>query len=149
MLSPSLEDYLEEVYRFSRSTVPVRVTDISKKLNVSLPSVSKALVKLREKEYIVYEAYGDIVLTDSGKKLGSFLVERNNLLQEFLKLICADCDTIAEAEAMEHYLSGETIKAIQKLVKFLNYHPELYKEYLQYIKDLADNDLMDIISSEP
>ncbi|HHY27016.1 MAG TPA: iron dependent repressor, partial [Desulfitobacterium dehalogenans] len=32
MLSPSLEDYLEEIYRFSLENSVVRVTDISKKL---------------------------------------------------------------------------------------------------------------------
>jgi Mn-dependent DtxR family transcriptional regulator len=102
MLSPSLEDYLEEAYRFSQLSTEVRVTDISKKLNVSMPSVTKALGRLKEKQYIIYEPYGEIILTDKGKKLGSFLVERNELLQEFLKLICANCDTAAEAEAMEH-----------------------------------------------
>ncbi len=143
MLSPSLEDYLEEVYRFSQSDAPVRVTDISKKLNVSLPSVTKALFKLREKQYINYEPYGEIILTDKGNTLGSFLVERNRLLQEFLKLICADCDTAAEAEAMEHYLSGGTIKAVQKLVKYLNSYPEQYEKYLQYINQLKNENLIE------
>ncbi|MGI6119859.1 MAG: metal-dependent transcriptional regulator [Desulfosporosinus sp.] len=133
MLSPSLEDYLEEVYRFSQLSTPVRVTDISKKLNVSSPSVTKALGKLREKQYIHYEPYGEIILTEKGERLGSFLVERNQLLQEFLKLICANCDISAEAEAMEHYLSGETIKAIQNLVKFFKTYPLPYKRYKEYI----------------
>lgn len=139
MLSPSLEDYLEEAFRFSQSSTPVRVTDISKKLNVSLPSVSKALGRLKEKEYIVYEPYGEIILTEKGKKLGSFLVDRNQLLQEFLNLICANCDTAAEAEAMEHYLSGETIKAIHKLVKFFKNYPERYQIYFEYIRQLDDH----------
>lgn len=143
MLSPSLEDYLEEAYRFSQSSAPVRVTDISKKLNVSLPSVSKALGRLKEKEYIVYEPYGEIILTEKGKKLGNFLVERNQLLQEFLKLICADCDTAAEAEAMEHYLSGETIKAIHKLVQFLRNYPDTYQVYFEYIRQF-DDDLLEL-----
>ncbi|UWG95919.1 metal-dependent transcriptional regulator [Dehalobacter sp. DCM] len=144
MLSPSLEDYLEETYRFSQLPGPVRVTDISKKLKVSLPSVTKALGRLREKKYINYEPYGEITLTEQGTRLGSFLVERNQLLQEFLMLICANCDTAAEAEAMEHYLSGETIKAIQKLVKFLKNYPEPYNEYLEYIQQLTDEHLLEL-----
>jgi len=48
MLTPSLEDYLEEIYRFSLSLDTVRVTDISKRLKVALPSVTKALYKLRD-----------------------------------------------------------------------------------------------------
>ncbi|MFA6808629.1 MAG: iron dependent repressor, metal binding and dimerization domain protein [Eubacteriales bacterium] len=135
MLSPSLEDYLEEVYRFSLNREVVRVTDISRKLGVSLPSVSKALSKLREKEYINYEPYGRIELTEKGKELGDFLVDRNKLLQEFLSLIVASCDIEAEAEAMEHYLSRETIEAISDLVSFLNEKPKCYREYINRIEN--------------
>jgi DtxR family Mn-dependent transcriptional regulator len=131
MLSPSLEDYLEELYRFSLSNDIVRVTDISRKLNVSLPSVSKALRKLKAGQYINYQRYGIINLTDKGRKTGNFLVERNKILQEFLTLICAECDIAAEAEAMEHYLSKETIKSIQLLVTFMQEYTECYQLFLE------------------
>jgi DtxR family Mn-dependent transcriptional regulator len=133
MLSPSLEDYLEELYRFSLSNDIVRVTDISRKLNVSLPSVSKALRKLKAGQYINYQRYGIINLTDKGRKTGNFLVERNKILQEFLTLICADCDIAAEAEAMEHYLSKETIKSIQLLVTFMQDYTECYQLFLDHM----------------
>lgn len=134
MLTPSLEDYLEEVYRFSLKDDSIRVTDISNKLNVSLPSVSKALMRLKEKEYISYQPYGTIELTEKGKELGSFLVERNRLLQEFLLLICARCDIDAEAEAMEHYLSIATIDSIQKLVGYFKSNPQFYQEFINYLE---------------
>jgi DtxR family Mn-dependent transcriptional regulator len=133
MLSPSLEDYLEELYRFSLSNDIVRVTDISRKLNVSLPSVSKALRKLKAGQYINYQRYGIINLTDKGRKTGNFLVERNKILQEFLTLICADCDIAAEAEAMEHYLSKETIESIQLLVTFMQEHSASYQIFLEHV----------------
>lgn len=133
MLSPSLEDYLEELYRFSLSNAIVRVTDISRKLNVSLPSVSKALRKLKAGQYINYQRYGIINLTDKGRNTGNFLVERNKILQEFLTLICADCDIAAEAEAMEHYLSKETIKSIQLLVAFMQSYPACYQIFLEHV----------------
>lgn len=135
MLSPSLEDYLEELYRFSLSNDIVRVTDISRKLNVSLPSVSKALRKLKAGQYINYQRYGIINLTDKGRDTGNFLVERNKILQEFLTLICADCDIAAEAEAMEHYLSKETIKSIQLLVAFMQSYPICYQFFLEHMKN--------------
>ncbi|MDA8228175.1 MAG: DNA-binding protein [Desulfitobacterium hafniense] len=134
MLSPSLEDYLEEVYRFSLVHQTVRVTDISNKLHVSLPSVTKALGKLKAQEYITYQRYGEIGLTDRGREMGGYLVERNQLLQEFLALICADCDIAAEAEAMEHYLSKATINSIQSLVKFMKNNPEWYQTFVDYIR---------------
>lgn len=133
MLSPSLEDYLEELYRFSLSNDIVRVTDISQKLHVSLPSVSKALCKLKARQYINYQPYGAINLTAAGREMGNFLVERNRLLQEFLTIICADCDIAVEAEAMEHYLSRETIRSIQLLVKFMQNNHECYQDFISYV----------------
>lgn len=115
MLTPSLEDYLEEIYRFSLSLNTVRVTDLSKRLKVALPSVTKALYKLRDENYIKYERYGEIKLTDQGKDFGYYLVTRNQLLQEFLALIGSKCNFSFEAEAMEHYLSAATIDAIKDL----------------------------------
>lgn len=123
MLSPSLEDYLEEIYRFSLLLDTVRVTDLSNRLKVALPSVTKALYKLRDQNYIKYERYGEIQLTDKGKEYGLYLVTRNQLLQEFLALICSKCNFAAEAEAMEHYLSSATIEAIKSLVEFMKCNP--------------------------
>jgi len=123
ILTPSLEDYLEEIYRFSLSLNTVRVTDISKRLKVALPSVTKALYKLRDENYIKYERYGEIKLTDQGKEFGYYLVTRNQLLQEFLALIGSKCNFAFEAEAMEHYLSAATIDAIKNLVEFMKSNP--------------------------
>ena len=135
MLSPSLEDYLEEIYRFSVSHDIVRVTDISQKLNVKLPSVTKAVGKLRAGGYITYQKYGVIGLTDKGRQTGGYLVERNTLLQEFLRTICADCDVAAEAEAMEHYLSKSTIVSIQRFTVFMKEHPAIYQRFVDYVQE--------------
>lgn len=132
MLSPSLEDYLEELYRFSLSQNSVRVTDISRKLKVSLPSVTKALRKLKQEQCIVHQRYGVIGLTDKGKQIGKFLVDRNRLLQDFFTLIQADCDVGAEAEAIEHYLSNNTVEAISILGDFLRL-PEVNLQFKSFV----------------
>lgn len=133
MLSPSLEDYLEEIYRFAASHDAVRVTDISHKLKVSLPSVTKAMGKLRTGGYITYQKYGMIDLTDKGRQMGCYLVERNTLLQDFLRTLCANCDVMAEAEAMEHYLSQATIVSIRRFMVFIQENPDVYRRFLEYI----------------
>ena len=137
MLTPSLEDYLEEIYRYSLSLDTVRVTDISNRLKVALPSVTKALYKLRDDSYIKYERYGEIKLTDKGKELGYYLVTRNHLLQEFLALICSKTNFADEAEAMEHYLSPATIIAIKTLVDFLKDNPSWQQAFNDF-RDLKD-----------
>jgi DtxR family transcriptional regulator, Mn-dependent transcriptional regulator len=132
VLSPSLEDYLEEIFRFSLNSQIVRVTDISNKLGVSLPSVSKALQKLNDQGYISYHRYGEIALTDRGRLKGDYLVERNQLLEDFLFLIQSKCDISAETEAIEHYMSDSTIQSIRKLVTFFKKNPSCYQAFVQF-----------------
>src|SRR6056297_3134058 len=104
MLTPSLEDYLEEIYRFSNELGFIRITDIANKLDVSLPSVNKAVKTLSEMGYLQYIPYKNIDLTEKGAVMGKFLVARNKTLQQFLEVIGSNCNKEAEAEAIEHYL---------------------------------------------
>lgn len=132
MLSPSLEDYLEEIYRFSLHNDVVRVSDIAACLDVTMPSVNSAIRKLSSENYLIYKRYKELVLTNKGRRLGKFLVERNTILQKFLIVIKSDCDISAEVEAMEHYLTLPTIRTIESLVDFLENNQECYARYLKY-----------------
>jgi len=132
MLSPSLEDYLEEAYRLSVNNKEIRIKDVAECLNVSMPSVVKGFRKLNRLGYIIYRPYEKIELTDRGKKKGSFLVERNKILKDFVSMIGADCDIKQEAEAMEHYLTISTIKSIEKLVKFFSENERAFQEFRNY-----------------
>ncbi|MFZ5969194.1 MAG: metal-dependent transcriptional regulator [Bacillota bacterium] len=132
MLSPSLEDYLEEIYQLSLLKNEIRVRDIADRLSVSSPSVIKALRKLNKEKYIRYARYEGIRLTEEGNKLGSLLVKRNSILQEFLFVINSQCDSAKEAEAMEHYLSPPTISAIEKLVEFMKKEKEVMERFLKF-----------------
>lgn len=134
MLTASLEDYLEEIYRLSLTNADIRVSDIANCLNVSLPSVVKALHKLKEMKYIEYERYRKINLTRKGQEIGHSLWERNNTLKEFLVVIQSECDIAAEAEAMEHYLTRPTILAIEKFVDFMRENPDCYGRFQEFYK---------------
>jgi len=134
VLSPSLEDYLEEIYRFSLQNNVVRVSDVAECLQVTLPSVNNAIRKLHEKEYLIYKKYRDLVLTEKGRRLGQFLVDRNRILQRFLKAINSDCDVKKEAEAMEHYLTFSTIRAMENLLDFLENNHRCRKRFLEHCR---------------
>ncbi|KNF08084.1 iron dependent repressor [Gottschalkia purinilytica] len=141
MLSPSSEDYLEEVYRLSLNKDEIRIKDIADCLKVSMPSVVKGLRKLSILGYVIYSPYERIELTDKGIKKGKFLVERNGILKEFVKIIGSKCDIEEEAEAMEHYLTISTIKSIEKLVKFFETNERILKMFNVFENDsiLDDN----------
>jgi DtxR family transcriptional regulator, Mn-dependent transcriptional regulator len=140
MLSPSLEDYLEEIYRFSVELGYIRITDIAKKLEVSLPSVNKAVNILHQEGYLEYIPYRNIELTEKGARLGRFLVERNSTLQEFLKVIGSNCNRENEAEAIEHYLSKETVEAMTLVVRFFKENPGLQQKLLEFQQNAREED---------
>ncbi|HLV09849.1 MAG TPA: iron dependent repressor, metal binding and dimerization domain protein [Halanaerobiales bacterium] len=139
MLTPSMEDYLEEIYRFSQELGYIRITDVANKLDVSLPSVNKAVKLLSEKGYLNYIPYKNIDLTDKGAKLGRFLVKRNQMLQNFLEVIGSKVDKEAEAEAMEHYLSKETVNAMTMVVNFFNKNPDIQEKLLKFQQEFNVN----------
>ena len=134
MLSPSLEDYLEETYRLQLRYPSVRVSDIAACLNVSLPSVVKALKRLEQEGYIYYRHYSGIQLTPMGRKKGAFLVERNRIIRDFLNSLDCSCDVSAEAEAMEHYLSDSTVHIMRNVVDFMHLHPDIQKKFHAFCK---------------
>lgn len=140
MLSPSLEDYLEEAYRLSTNNKEIRIKDVAECLSVSMPSVVKGLRKLNRLGYIIYQPYEKIELTDEGREKGFFLVERNKILKDFVSMIGSDCDIKQEAEAMEHYLTKSTIRSIEKLVKFFLENEKLLLEFRKYqTKSILDD----------
>lgn len=125
---------MEEIYRFSLHHNVVRVSDIAACLDVTMPSVNNAIRKLSGENYLVYKRYKELVLTSKGRRVGKFLVDRNHILQRFLKMIQSDCDINAEAEAMEHYLTLPTIRAMESLLDFMEKHPECYHSFLSHYR---------------
>ena len=138
MLSPSLQDYLEEMYRLSIKIDEIRVSDIAQILDVSLPSVVKALHKLSNRGYVIYQPYEAIKLTEKGIFEGRFLVQRNQLLKDFLTVLKTSSDIEKEAESMEHYLSFSTIQSIEKFVHFMKENPDIQKRYDEFYKIQKD-----------
>lgn len=54
-LSSSQEDYLKQIYVLAQRSEEVRVTDIAKLLEISKPSVNRAMNTLKEQGYIEHE----------------------------------------------------------------------------------------------
>ena len=63
-LSASLEDYLEISCNLLETSQSVKAVEIAKKLNISRASVSEALSKLADKDYILYEGHKGITITE-------------------------------------------------------------------------------------
>ena len=111
----SLEDYLEKILMLQKSRGQVRSIDIANEMNFTKPSVSVAMKKLREKEYITMADNGYITLTESGKKRAENVLERHTILADLLMRIGVNKETaLTDACKVEHDLSEESFEAIKQ-----------------------------------
>ncbi|MDF2617162.1 MAG: iron (metal) dependent repressor, DtxR family [Sedimentibacter sp.] len=120
VLSSSMEDYIEMIYRISLSSEEVRVNDLSVALNVQPPSTTKMIKRLSNGGYVYYEKYGLIKLTDKGNDIGDYLLKRHKTIYEFLKIIGIEKDLLEQTEKLEHAINESTLNRIKELNVFLN-----------------------------
>ncbi|PAQ13406.1 manganese transport transcriptional regulator [Bacillaceae bacterium SAOS 7] len=124
MPTPSMEDYIEQIFLLIDKKGYARVSDIAEALSVHPSSVTKMVQKLDRDEYLIYERYRGLILTEKGKKMGKRLVERHDLLEEFLRIIGVNEEIIYEdVEGIEHHLSWNSIDRIADLIEYFNEDP--------------------------
>ncbi|MFD2116079.1 transcriptional regulator MntR [Paenibacillus yanchengensis] len=124
MPTPSMEDYLERIYKLIEEKGYARVSDIAEGLEVHPSSVTKMIQKLDKDSYLIYEKYRGLVLTTKGKKMGKRLMERHHLLESFLETIGVQEENIyADVEGIEHHLSWDSITCIEALVQYFESDP--------------------------
>lgn len=117
-LTNSQEEYLKTIYLLEKSRKKVRVTDIATKLEITKPSVNKAINLLKEMEMINYKAYGNITLTKQGKSYAIEVIKKQDILTMFLVEILGINKVQAEEEAiaMKHTISKQTTQKLNQYI---------------------------------
>ncbi|MFD2630809.1 transcriptional regulator MntR [Oceanobacillus kapialis] len=137
MPTPSMEDYIEQIYNLMESKGYARVSDIAEALEVHPSSVTKMVQKLDKDDYLNYEKYRGFILTPKGKKIGERLVFRHELLEEFLEIIGVEKENIYEdVEGIEHHLSWNSIDRIGDLVNYF----KLDSQRVSELRDIQKQD---------
>lgn len=118
-LYKSGEDYLEAVLFIEQQKGRVRSVDVAKYLGVSKPSVNKALTILQDMGYVNKPDYGDVTITEEGRKKAQMVALKHKALTRLLTDVLGVEQEIAEKDAckIEHDISEETTK---KLIEYLN-----------------------------
>ncbi len=138
LLTPSMEDYVERIYRLSKDNGYTRIKELSNALNVQPPSVTRMMQKLTEIGLVNYEKYEVVVLTEQGILRGEILLTRHNIVEKFLKTIGVSERILEETEKIEHTISKETLECLVMYLDFLKNNPciqkkfEIYKELKKY-----------------
>jgi Mn-dependent DtxR family transcriptional regulator len=138
MPTPSMEDYIEQIFILIEQKGYARVVDIAEALSVHPSSVTKMVQKLDKDQFVVYEKYRGLVLTPKGYKTGKRLVYRHELLEQLLKVIGVKEENIYnDVEGIEHHLSWDAIDRIGDLVQFFDEDKSRVQE-LRAIQKLND-----------
>ena len=112
------EDYLEQILMLLEQKGHARSIDIALGLNVSKPSVSVAMKKLKENGYIKMSTDNLISLTDKGYAIARKTYDRHQALTKYLMQLGVP-EAIAQEDAckIEHDLSEESFAAICSQIK--------------------------------
>lgn len=133
LLTSAMEDYLEMIYRNSLQDCYLRINKLAELLNVKASSASKMVQKLGELGFIDYEKYGIVILTESGKELGKFLLGRHGIIEDFLRFLECD-DVLVQTELIEHNINTHTLKNIKILNDFFISNQEIVDKFKKYKK---------------
>lgn len=121
LATPSMEDYIEQIYLQIEARGQARVSDVAEALAVLPSSVTKMAQRLHKEGYVIYERYKDISLTTRGRNFGERLVQRHELLEQFLRIIGVKEENIyGDVEGIEHHLSWDAMDRITDLVQTMN-----------------------------
>ena len=110
------EEYLKTIYTLENTEKVARVTDIAKKLNKTKSTVNYSIKNLKEEGLIDYETYGEIALTEKGKRKAHKILEAYDIVYLFLTEILQVDNEKAEKEAskIKATLNDETLNKLAK-----------------------------------
>ena len=116
-LSTSLEDYLETIFILNKKKGEIRITDIANTMEISKPSVNKAVSVLKNQGLLTHQKYGEIKLTQQGIDLAESIYFKHNILVDFFTKKLGISRDVAEKDAckIEHVISAETL---EKLIEY-------------------------------
>jgi DtxR family transcriptional regulator, Mn-dependent transcriptional regulator len=121
-LSGNMEDYLEAILCIGQDQAAVRVRDIAKRMDITMPSVSGALKNLEKQGFVRHPRYDWIDLTDEGRRIATEVFNRHRAIRGFLTDVLEIDPKTAERDAcgMEHSISEVTL---DRLVRFMKTRP--------------------------
>lgn len=113
--SRAWEDYLKIIYKLETPDNPekgVQTKEVAERLSVSQASVTNMLKKLADENYIKYERYYGVTLTESGRLIAMKMLRNHRVLESYLvaRLGYSWDEVDEEAETLEHFLSDKLVE---------------------------------------
>jgi len=106
-ITPIIEDYLKAIYTLEQREGQVRTVALAGVLRVKPPTVTAMLKTLADLQFIEYEPYRGVKLTNSGEQIALEVIRHHRLIELYLvKALGFSWDEVHdEAEVLEHFIS--------------------------------------------
>ena len=112
------EDYLEIVSDLIKKNGEARIVDIANKLDIAQSTANKTIKRLINSGFLYKEPYRSVFLTVEGQKLASNSKKRHQIVYNFLRKLGVSKRTASlDSEGIEHHVSNETLKKLEKFNK--------------------------------
>lgn len=125
MNSLTEENYLKALFNISNKTGEVNVAELSKSLDIKMPTVTSMMKKLAKKKLVYYESYKPLRLTEKGKKEAGLIIRKHRLTEMFLvdKMKMGWEDVHDIAEQIEHIQSPVFFEKMDEMLDYPKVDP--------------------------
>ncbi len=119
------ENYLKALFHLVDNEGKVTINELSKFLNVKMPSVNNMMKKFAEKKWVIYETYKPLIVTASGKREAALVVRKHRLTEMFLvKKMNFGWENVHEiAEQLEHVHSQIFFDKMDEILDYPKFDP--------------------------
>jgi len=119
------ENYLKALFHLVDNEGKVTINELSKFLNVKMPSVNNMMKKFADKKWVIYETYKPLVVTENGKREAALVVRKHRLTEMFLvKKMNFGWENVHEiAEQLEHVHSQIFFDKMDEILDYPKFDP--------------------------
>lgn len=125
MNSLAEENYLKALFTLGNEKGEVNINELSKHLEIKMPTATSMMKKLASKNLVHYESYKPLRLTREGKKEAALIIRKHRLTEMYLveKMGFGWDEVHNIAEQIEHIKAPEFFERMDQLLNFPKLDP--------------------------
>ena len=83
-VSPTIEEYLEAIYKLQEREGAAKTTELAKELKVALGTITNTIESMEKQSLVLHQPYKGVKLTAKGRKIALDVVRRHRLSERLL-----------------------------------------------------------------
>jgi DtxR family transcriptional regulator, Mn-dependent transcriptional regulator len=125
MITQTEENYLKALWNITSNKGEASVNELSKQLDIKMPTVNSMMKRLAEKGLVIYESYKPLKLTEKGKKQAALIIRKHRLTEMYLvdKMGFGWEQVHDIAEQIEHIQSPDFFEKMDELLGYPKIDP--------------------------